>query len=83
MSDFPTEHSDLRAAYFHLKDFGQETHADTVKRFATQFKEVHGLLRTLRLRVLELEAERPRASYEENRQRELEKRARNRPAAND
>ena len=83
MSDFPTEHSDLRAAYFHLKDFGQETHADAVKRFATQFKEVHGLLRTLRLRVLELEAERPRASYEENRQREMEKRAKNRPAPNE
>ncbi len=83
MSDFPTDHKDLRAAYFHLRNFGQEVHAEAVKRFATEFKEVHGLLRALRLRVLELEAEKPRASYEENRQREMERRARNRPAANE
>jgi hypothetical protein len=80
---FPIDNQELKAAYYHLKDFGQESHAAAVKRFATQVKETGDLLIRMRRRILELEKEQPKASYEEVRNKDLERRTRNRPAANE
>ena len=78
---FPIDDRELKAAYYHLKDFGQETHAEAVKRLATQVKETGDILIRMRRRILELE--KPKASYQEIRNRDLERRTRNRPAANE
>ena len=80
---FPVDNQELKAAYYHLKDFGQESHAEAVKRLATQVKETGGLLIRMRRRILELEKQQPKASYEEIRNKDLERRTRNRPAANE
>ena len=80
---FPIDNQELKAAYYHLKDFGQESHAAAVERFATQVKETGDLLIRMRRRILELEKEQPKASYEEVRNKDLERRTRNRPAANE
>ena len=80
---FPIDNKELKAAYYHLKDFGQESHAEAVKRFAEQVKETGDLLIRMRRRILELEKQLPKASYEEIRNRDLERRVRNRPAANE
>ena len=78
---FPIDDRELKAAYYHLKDFGQETHADAVKRLATQVKETGDILIRMRRRILKLE--KPKASYQEIRNRDLERRTRNRPADNE
>jgi hypothetical protein len=78
---FPIDDRELKAAYYHLKDFGQETHAEAVKRLATQVKETGDILIRMRRRILELE--KPKAIYQEIRNRDLERRTRNRPAANE
>ena len=78
---FPIDDRELKAAYYHLKDFGQETHADAVKRLATQVKETGDILIRMRRRILELE--KPKASYQEIRNKDLERRTRNRPASNE
>lgn len=78
---FPIDDRELKAAYYHLKDFGQETHAEAVKRLATQVKETGDILIRMRRRILELE--KPKASYQEIRNRDLERRTRNRPADNE
>ena len=80
---FPIDDKELKAAYYHLKDFGQESHAAEVERFATQVKETGDLLIRMRRRILELEKQQPKASYEEVRNKDLERRTRNRPAANE
>ena len=78
---FPIDDRELKAAYYHLKDFGQETHAEAVKRLATQMKETGDRLIRMRRRLLELE--KPKANYQEIRNRDLERRTRNRPADNE
>ena len=80
---FPIDNKELKAAYFHLKDFGQESHAEAVRRFATQAKETGDLLIRMRRRITELEKQQPKASYEEIRTKDLERRTRNRPASNE
>ena len=80
---FPTDHKDLRAAYFHLKDFGQETHAKAVYRLAENLRLLGEEMKDLRRHCDELEKKQGRASYEEIRNKDLERRSRNRPAANE
>ena len=60
---FPIDDRELKAAYYHLKDFGQETHAEAVKRLATQMKETGDRLIRMRRRLLELE--KPKENYQE------------------
>ncbi len=80
---FPIDDRELKAAYYHLKDFGQETHAESVKRLAIQVKATGDILIRLRRRITELEKQEPKSSYQEIRNRDLERRTRKRPASNE
>ena len=80
---FPTDHKDARDAYHHLKNFGQETHAKAVYKLAENLRLLGEEMDDLRKHCDELEKKQGRASYEEIRNRDLERRVRNRPAANE
>ena len=80
---FPTDHKDARDAYCHLKNFGQETHAKAVYKLAENLRLLGEEMDDLRKHCDELEKKQGRASYEEIRNKDLERRVRNRPAANE
>ena len=80
---FPTDHKDARDAYFHLKNFGQETHAKAVYKLAKNLRLLGEEMDDLRKHCDELEKKQGRASYEEIRNKDLERRVRSRPAANE
>jgi hypothetical protein len=80
---FPIDDKELKAAYYHLKDFGQEEHARAVLEFAEQTKMMADRYLRLKRRLMEVEEVQPGASYEEVRNKDLERRVRNRPAANE
>ena len=80
---FPIDDPELKAAYYHLKDFGQETHAKAVLEFAGQTKLMADRYLKAKRRLLELEKHQPSANYQEIRNKDLERRTRNRPASNE
>ena len=80
---FPVDDPELKAAYYHLKNFGQELHAKAVLDFAEQTKLMADRYIKAKRRLLELEKHQPNVNYQEIRNKELERRTRNRPAANE
>ncbi len=80
---FPVDDPELKAAYYHLKNFGQELHAKAVLDFAEQTKLMADRYIKAKSRLLELEKHQPSVNYQEIRNKDLERRTRNRPAANE
>lgn len=80
---FPVDDPELKAAYYHLKNFGQELHAKAVLDFAEQTKLMADRYIKAKRRLLELEKHHPSVNYQEIRNKDLERRTRNRPAANE
>lgn len=74
MSEFPVDNKELRAAYYHLKNFGQEEHARAILEVAEQMKMMADQYIKSKRRLMKLEAKHG-CSYAENAKREVEKRA--------
>lgn len=80
---FPVDDKELQAAYYHLRNFGQVKHAEAIAGFADRFKMMEEQSKLLKEYVAQLEKQQPRASYEEVRNKDLERRCKNRPADNE
>ena len=80
---FPVDDKELQAAYYHLRNFGQVKHAEAISDFADRFKMMEEQSKLLKEYVAQLEKQQPRASYEEVRNKDLERRCKNRPAENE
>ena len=80
---FPVDDKELKAAYYHLRNFGQAKHAEAISDFADRFKMLEEQSKLLKEYVAQLEKKQPRASYDEFRNKDLERRCKNRPAENE
>ena len=80
---FPVDDKELKAAYYHLRNFGQVKHAEAISDFADRFKMLEEQSKLLKEYVAQLEKKQPRASYEEFRNKDLERRCKNRLADNE
>ena len=80
---FPVDDKELQAAYYHLRNFGQVKHAEAIADFADRFKMLEEQSKLLKEYVAQLEKKQPRASYDEFRNKDLERRCKNRPADNE
>ena len=80
---FPVDDKELQAAYYHLRNFGQVKHAEAISDFADRFKMLEEQSKLLKKYVAQLEKKQPHASYEEFRNKDLERRCKNRPADNE
>ena len=67
---FPVDDKELKAAYYHLRNFGQVKHAEAISDFADRFKMLEEQSNLL-MNTWQLEKKQPRASYEEFRNKIL------------
>lgn len=75
MAHLPSDHPLFRP-YRHLLDYGQEEYADKIARYALMAARTEDQLRLLQAYVDELEKRDPSKSYESQRQKAMEQRAR-------
>ena len=79
---FPIEDKELKAAYWHLRNFGQVAHADAIIDFAERFKIMEDQLNDLKQHLKQNKKE-ASVNYEEYRRKDLERRSRFRIAPNE